>query len=156
MPAVPSVSFGVIVEINHKPVPLMADAEALEKIKENGLDLNLPGPVDLGRIDNDLDKFGEIVSGFVPNAPALPSMSSLPKAIQDMIKAISKLDVRVDDLRIHIPASDGKDEFRYALRIAAEWDTKDAKKLGPITLKGLAFGVESPAGGADAPPVKSK
>jgi len=157
MPAVPNVSFGVIVEINQKPVALMADRAALDNLKTNGLDLNLPAPVPLGQIGKDISELEKIVKSVVPDAPGLPSTNSLPGPIQAILKAITTLNVRVDDLRIHIPPPGGKDQdFRYLLRIAAEWDTKDEKKLGPITVKGFAFGVESPQDGTGGTPAKPK
>jgi hypothetical protein len=153
MPAVPNVSFGVIIEINQKPVALMADGAALKELTNKGLDLKLPEPIGLGQIGNDLAKLANIIHKVIPDAPDLPSTSSLPAPIQDILKAIDTLNVRVDDLRIHIPAISGGNaqDFRYALRIAAEWETKDEKKFGPITVKGIAFGVESATDGADVP-----
>jgi hypothetical protein len=157
MPAAPNVSFGVIVEINRQPVALMADGAALEKMKKEGLDLNLPGPVSLGQVGKDMAELDKMVKGLFPDAPSLPSTDSLPDPIQQILKGISTLNLRVDDLRIHIPPPGGKvQDFRYALRIAAEWLAQDEKKLGPITIKGFAFGVESPKDGADGSPAKSK
>lgn len=157
MPAVPNVSFGVIIELNEKPVPLMVDAEALKKIKTDGLDIDLPEPVGLGQIGKDISVLSKMIKRLVPDAPNLPSVESLPDEIQKILKTVDTLNLRVDELRLHIPPPGAKtQDFRYALRIAAEWSSGEEKTIGPIKVKGFAFGVESPKATADTTPDKPK
>jgi hypothetical protein len=143
MPAAPTVRFGIIFQVHDKPVTVTVDANALKDLKTKGLDLALPAPVDLGQIGSDLQALSDIVARLRPDAK-LPAKDELPDPIPKMLDKAGTLRLRVDELRLHIPPPGNAQDLRYSLRIAAEWDEDKEAVVGPIQIKGFAFGIESP------------
>ena len=150
------VKLGVTFDLNGKPISLQPK-EAIDKIKENGIELTLPERMELGEagtgIDSILKKLGSdrVVSLAPSNNSDLKYIeNNLPNfpLLKDAYKKVVTAHLNVERFHAKIPGSatkkaDGsiETEIKYTIGLSATWHlTGDETGL---TLTGIYFEVSN-------------
>ena len=148
---------GVTFDLNGKTISLQPK-EAIDKIKEDGIELTLPERMELGTagsgIDSILTKLG---STYRTVKPVLPEsgkeyiyiVDKLPKLLTTVYDKVVTAQLNVEKFHAKIPGSkttkaDGKTpeaEIKYTIGLSATWDIK-GDETG-LTLTGIYFEVSN-------------
>ena len=141
---------GVTFDLNGKTISLQPK-EAIDKIKEDGIELTLPERMELGTagsgIDSILTKLG---STYRTVKPALPEsgkeyiyiVDKLPKLLTTVYDKVVTAQLNVEKFHAKIPGSKTKEtEIKYTIGLSATWDIK-GDETG-LTLTGIYFEVSN-------------
>lgn len=134
-------SFGIVFDINGTPVPITA--KDVSKLKESGLDFELPNPVVLPTL-NDALKYIETTFGV-----KFPDTTSLPPWLNDIIQKILNMTFTVTVFKLSIPPQGAETPA-----IATEKGTKFAIEIAgaftgdPLSLPGFPIGIQGGVFGA--------
>ena len=139
---------GVTFDLNGKKISLQPK-EAIDKIKEDGIELTLPERMELGTagsgIDSILTKLG---STYRTVKPALPEskytyiVDKLPDLLATVYDKVVTAQLNVEKFHAKIPGSKTKEtEIKYTIGLSATWDIK-GDETG-LTLTGIYFEVSN-------------
>ncbi|MGA1839341.1 MAG: hypothetical protein ACMUIU_01845 [bacterium] len=156
--------FGLLVEINDKPVTITSANIDFSNIKQNGIEFTLPEQVKLGTLEEGIDGINSILTKFGVDQ-GLPNADDIQiDWLKNVFKALVSLEIWVDEFHIKIPGSGSElqnkipgsdsdpqnNDSRYTLRMRAAWAPGNEPETPlPVAIKGIAFGVtneeETPA-----------
>lgn len=136
-----NVYVGVALDVNKRTVEL-APTTPINRISEEGLELELPENLYLGKLADGIDA---LVSQFSPGfefAKYEKDAEGIP-ALQNIIKKVGNAEITIQDLHLKIPPDTNKDaENCYTVAMSATWPETGATpeqlaKGFNLTLKGL-------------------
>jgi hypothetical protein len=135
------VAFGITFNLRGQLIPV--STASITEAKEKGIELGLPGPVELGSFEDFTVWFKKQFNVDIPKA------EELPKPLDGIVGKLSKLVVTVSQAWIHVPSDKQKEEKKfteYVLMLTAEWPPSEGGiVLIPeiLTIEGAMFGVSN-------------
>jgi hypothetical protein len=136
------VAFGITFNLRGQLIPV--STASIAEAKEKGIELGLPGPVELGSFEDFSKWFKEQFNVDIPKA------EELPKPLDEIIGKLTKLVVTVSQAWIHVPSENEKEKEKkvteYVLMLTAEWPKSEGGiELIPkvLTIEGAMFGVSN-------------
>jgi hypothetical protein len=130
--AAPTISFGVILDVNGTPVPI--DTGNIKNALKGGVDFELQQPVDLGSID-DFMKWANATWGV----PVLDP-NSLPAPLNTVVGDMTGMDVTIEKLHVHVPAPDDKTGVQYTFLANGSLAQPVQLIDGKLAIDGFVFG----------------
>lgn len=127
------VRFGIILDINGKPVPVTADD--LTNAKANGVEFTLQNPVDLSTID----KFETWVGSEF--GVTLPTAADLPPPLDKVVGALTGMDITVSKAHVKIPGSSTPNATTaLTLEVNGTFAPEIELITGKLGINGMVFG----------------
>ena len=148
--------FGLLVEINDKPVTITSANIDFSNITQNGIEFTLPEQVKLGTFKKGINGINDILKKFGVSKGLPESRGVDIDWLKKVLDKLENLELWVDEFHIKIPGSEntGSQDTkgnRYTLRMrGAAWPpSEEVETPLPVAIKGIAFGVtneeETPA-----------
>ena len=139
---------GVTFDLNGKTISLQPK-EAIDKIKEDGIELTLPERMELGTagsgIDSILTKLGSTYRTVKPTlleSKYTYIVDKLPDLLATVYDKVVTAQLNVEKFHAKIPGSKTKEtEIKYTIGLSATWDIK-GDETG-LTLTGIYFEVSN-------------
>lgn len=135
------VAFGITFNLRGQMIPV--STASITEAEEKGIELGLPGPVELGSFDDFTVWFKKQFNVDIPKP------EELPKPLDGIVGKLAKLVVTVSQAWIHVPSDKQKEEKKfteYVLLLTAEWPASEGGiVLIPeiLTIEGAMFGVSN-------------
>ncbi|HEX5526856.1 MAG TPA: hypothetical protein VFX44_06610 [Solirubrobacterales bacterium] len=130
----PSLVFGITFDLNGKAIPVTGVDVA--RWKEQGGELKLPEPVEVGSIEGFIEVMEEKFGVKIPKA------SELPEPIKAVVEGITSMVVTVHKAEVKIPGTKSKDQVtRYLIEVSGLSKKGIPLVPGfPLSIKGLSVG----------------
>lgn len=130
----PSLVFGITFDLNGKAIPVTGVDVA--RWKEQGGELKLPEPVEVGSIEGFIEVMEEKFGVKIPKA------SELPEPIKAVVEGITSMVVTVYKAEVKIPGTKSKDQVtRYLIEVGGISKKGIPLVPGfPLSIKGLSVG----------------
>lgn len=125
------IRFGIMLKINNTDVPITTDDIA--NAKENGVEFELPSPVTLGSIKDFQDW---VQTKF---SVSLPKAEDLPKPLDEVVGAMTDIQIAVNKAHIKVPAK--AEKVLYTIETSGTLKSEISLIKDQLGVKGIVFGI---------------
>lgn len=136
-----NIYLGMSIKINNQTI-VLAPKTPINKIKKDGLELELPRYVYLGKVG---DEFEKLMRSFMPENSSSITVASLKtniQAIDNLVKKVAEADITLGKFHLQIYPEEGEEKppNRYTVALLANWpesSLQDDNKVGGFKITGL-------------------